>query len=458
MTTLIKNGTIITAADTYKADILVKNGVVAEIGREISKIASEIIDAADKWVLPGAVDVHTHLDSQCGGMTTVDDFETGTAAAAAGGTTTVVDSAEQAPGVSLTQTLEDWRSKAASRSIIDYGFHVALSEINDAVLSQISAMVEAGITSFKISLDGPPDRRITDAAILEFLQRASGAGALVCVHAENGEIIDLLLRRLAADGKTSARYIPAARPPELEAEATGRVIAWAELAKVPVYFTNLSSAHALEKVKVARDRGQAVYAETCSHYLVLGGERYEETEGVKYYCTPPLRASWHADALWKALSTGDIHVVGSDHTAFNYAGQKDTGKENFVLAPRGFAGIQERISLLCSAGVHTGKISANRLVDLACTTPAKLFGLFPRKGTLAVGSDADMIIFDPKAEQTLSKSISLSRSDFSPYEGMKVRGTTWLVLQRGRVIAREGKVMGRPGSGEFLARARFTGL
>ncbi len=458
MTTLIKNGTIITATDTYKADILVKSGVVSEIGREISKIASEIIDAADKWVLPGAVDVHTHLDAQCDGMTTVDDFETGTAAAAAGGTTTVVDYAQQPPGATLMQTLEDWKTKAASRSIVDYSFHLALSEINDTVMSQLPAMVEAGITSFQISLDGPPGQRIGDGSLLEFLQRAASAGALPCVHAENGEVIDLLFRRLSTDGKTSARYIPSVRPPELEAEATGKVIALAELAKVPVYLTSVSSAHALEKVKVARDRGQPVYAETFPHYLVLGAERYEEAEGIKYYCTPPLRPPWHAEALWKALGSGDIHVVGSDHRAFNFAGQKDAGKDNFIQAPRGFAGIQDRIALLCSAGVHTGKISINRLVDLSCAAPAKLFGLFPRKGTLAVGSDADMIIFDPKAEQTLSKSIGLSRSDFSPYEGMRVKGTTWLVLQRGRVIAREGKVMGRPGGGEFLPRTRFAGL
>ncbi len=458
MTTLIKNGTIFTAADTYKADILVKNGVVSEIGREISKIASEIIDAADKWVLPGAVDVHTHLDSQCDGMTTVDDFETGTAAAAAGGTTTVVDYAEHAPGTPPMQTLEDWKAKAAPRAIIDYGFHIALSEINDAVLGQLPALVEAGVTSFKISLDAAPERRIGDAAILEFLQRTSGVGALACVHAENGEVIDLLLQRLAGEGKTSARYLPVARPPELEAESTGRVVTLAELAKAPVYFTNLSAAHALEKVKVARDRGQPVYAETCSHYLVLGSDRYEELDGIKYYCTPPLRASWHGEALWKALVTGDIQAIGSDHTAFNYAGQKDAGKENFAQAPRGFVGIQERISLLCSAGAQAGRISPNRVVDLISTTPAKLFGLFPRKGSLAVGSDADIVIFDPKAEQTLSKSISLSRADYTPYEGMKVRGAPWLVLQRGRVIAREGKVMGRPGSGEFLARAKFSGL
>jgi dihydropyrimidinase len=458
MTTLIKNGTIITAADTYKADILVKNGVVSEIGREISKIASEIIDAADKWVLPGAVDVHTHLDSQCDGMTTVDDFETGTAAAAAGGTTTVVEYAEQLPGTSLMHTLEEWKAKAGPRAIIDYGFHIALSEINENVLSQIPAMVDIGITSFKIALDGPPERRISDADIMEFLQRTFGAGALACVHAENGEVIDLLVRRLTAEGKTAARYFPASRPPELEAESTGRVIALAELAKTPVYLTNLSAAHALEKVKIARDRGQAVYAETCPHYLVLGSDRYENGEGIKYHCTPPLRPSWHGEALWKALGTGDIQVIGSDHTAFNYAGQKDAGKDNFTQAPRGFTGIQERISLLCSAGPSAGKLSPNRIVDVACTTPARLFGLFPRKGTLAVGSDADMIIFDPKAEQILSKSISLSRADYSPYEGIKARGSTWLVLQRGRVIAREGKVMGRPGGGEFLARARFTGL
>jgi dihydropyrimidinase len=456
MTTLIKNGTIVTATDSYKADILVKNGIISEIGREISKIASEIIDAADKWVLPGAVDPHTHMDSQCDGMTTVDDFETGTAAAAAGGTTTVIDYAEQTPGVSLTQTLEDWKVKAASRSIVDYGFHMALSEVNESILGEIPGIVEAGVTSFHVRLDGDGERHINDAQLIEFLQCANNAGALPCLHAENGEIIGLFLRRLVAEGKTSPKFIPAARPPEVEAQAAARAISLAEMAKAPVYMTSLSSAHAIEKVKAARDRGLPVYAETCCHYLVMPCERYEDAEGIKFYCTPPLRSAWHEDVLWKAIKSGDIHTVGSDHRAFSYAGQKDLGKDNFTLAPRGLPGIQERLSALCSAGVNTGRISANRFVDLTSTTPAKLFGLFPRKGTLAVGSDADMVIFDPKAEAVLSKSMGLSRSDYTPYEGMKVRGTTWLVLQRGKVIARESKVMGRPGGGEFLSRAKFS--
>jgi dihydropyrimidinase len=458
MTTLIKNGTIITATDTYKADILVKGGLVSEIGREISKIASEIVDAADKWVLPGAVDVHTHLDAMCDGMTTVDDFETSTAAAAAGGTTTVVDYAEQAAGRTLAETLAEWQGKAGPRAVVDYGFHVAISEVNESVLNEIPSMVDAGVTSFKISLDGNGDRRIGDAAVVEFLQRVGAAGALACVHAENGDVISLLLRRLVAEGKTSARFLPASRPPELEAEATSRVIALAELARVPLYLTNLSSAHAAEKVKAARDRGQQVFAETCSHYLVLGSERYEESDGIKYYSTPPLRPSWHHEVLWKAVGTGDVHVVGSDHTAFNFAGQKDAGRENFSQAPRGLPGIQERISLVYNGGVHAGKISANRFVDLIATTPAKLFGLFPRKGTIAVGSDADMLIFDPKAELTLSKSVGLSRVDYCPYEGMRVHGAPWLVIQRGRMISREGKVMGKPGGGEYLPRGRFSGM
>ncbi len=456
MTTLIKNGTIITATDTYKADILVKNGIISEVGREISKIASEIIDATDKWVLPGAIDVHTHIDTQADGMTTVDDFETGTAAAAAGGTTTIIDYAEQAPGATLAQTLEDWKSKAAPRSIVDYGFHLALSEVNENVLAEIPAMVDAGVSSFQVNLDRHGDRHINDAQLLEFLQRTGGAGALPCVHAENGEIIDLYLRRLLAEGKTSPRYITAARPPEVEAQSTARAISMADMAKSPMYLTSLSSAHAIEKVKIARDRGQLVFTETCSHYLVMPCERYDEPEGIKYSCSPPLRPSWHADVLWKAIASGDIHAIGSGHWAFNYAGQKDLGKENFTQAPYGFPGIQERLSVLCSAGVHGGRISANRLVDLICTSPAKLFGIFPRKGTLAVGSDADMVVFDPKVETVLSKALSLSRSDYTPYEGMRVRGATWLVLQRGRVIARESRVMGRPGSGEFLPRARFS--
>ncbi len=458
MTTLIKNGTIITATDTYKADILVKNGVIAEIGREISKIASEIIDAADRWVLPGAVDVHTHLDVHYDGMTTVDDFETGSAAAAAGGTTTVVDYAEQAPGSTLAQTIEEWKAKAAPRAVIDYGFHVALSEVNDAVLSQISDMVDAGITSFKVTLDGTGERRIGDAALLEFLQRTAAAGAVACVHAENGEVIDLLLRRAAVDGKIAIKALPTLRPPELEGESTARVLALAELAKAPVYLTNLSSAHALEKVKIARDRGQSVYAETCPQYLVLNSDRYDDGDGVKFYSTPPLRAAWHQDLLWKGLASGDLQVVASDHTAFNFAGQKDQGKDNFTAAPRGFPGVQERLPLVCSSGVNTGRISPNRMVDLLSATPAKLFGLFPRKGTLTVGSDADMVIFDPKADQVLSRSIALSRADYSAYEGLKVRGMPWLVILRGKVIAREGKVMGRPGGGEFLPRTRFSQL
>ncbi len=456
MTTLIKNGTIITATNMYKADLLVKNGIVSEIGREISKIASEIIDATDKWVLPGAVDVHTYVDAQCDGMTTVDDFETGTAAAAAGGTTTIVDYAEQSPGSSPAKTLEEWKEKAGSRSIVDYGFNVALCEVNEEVLGQISEVVDAGVSSFHVSLDGHGKQHINDAELLEFFQRTGDLGALACVHAENGEVVDLFLRRLQAEGKTSAKYLPAVRPPEVEAQSTARAISLAEMAKVPLYLTKLSSAHAIERVKVARDKGQMVYAETCAHYLMMSSERYDEPEGIRYYYTPPLRPSWHADILWKAIVSGDIHVVGSDHRAFNLAGQKELGKDNFTLAPRGFSGIQERLSVLYSAGVHSGKISANRLVDLACTSPAKLFGLFPRKGTLAVGSDADMVIFDPKAEVMLSKSMSLSRSDYTPYEGTKIHGEVWLVLQRGKVIAREGKVMGRPGGGEFLKRARFS--
>lgn len=456
MTTLIKNGTIVTATETYKADVLVKNGIISEIGKEISKIASEIIDAADKWVLPGAVDVHTHMDAQCDGMTTVDDFETGTAAAAAGGTTTVVDYAEQVPGATLAQTLEDWKNKAASRAIVDYGFHMAICQITPEILAEIPAIAEAGVTSFHVRLDGYGERHINDAQLMEFAQATHAAGCLPCFHAENGEIIDLYIRRLVAEGKTLPKYICSARPPELEAASVARAISVGEMSKAPICLTSLSSAHAIERVKAARDKGQTVLVETCPQYLTMQSERYEEPEGIKYYCTPPLRPSWHQDILWKAISSGDIHMVSSDHRAFNYAGQKNLGRENFTQAPRGFPGIQERLAVLCSSGVHSGRISPNKLVDLACTTPAKIFGMFPRKGTLAVGSDADMVIFDPRAENTISKAMGLSRSDYTPYEGMRVRGTTWLVLQRGKVIARECKVTGRPGGGEFLARAKFS--
>jgi len=456
MTTLIKNGTIITATDMYKADLLVKNGVISEIGSEISKIASEIIDAADKWVLPGAVDVHTHMDVQCDGMTTVDDFETGTAAAAAGGTTTIVDYAEQAPGASLLETLDAWRAKAESRSIVDYGFHLALGDISEETTGQMPAAVREGVTSFHVPLDGCGDRAVRDGDLLDFFQRAAGAGALACVHAENGDVIRLLTQRLRADDRTSVRHLAAARPPEAEALAAALALGLAEIAKTPVYLANLSSAHAVEKVKAARDRGLPVFSGTAAHYLTLSADGYADPEGIRYYCTPPLRPSWHADVLWKAISSGDIHVVGSDHRAFHYSGQKDLGRDDYLQAPRGLPGIQERLSVLATAGVHAGRIRPCTLVNLACTAPAKLFGLFPRKGTLAVGSDADMVVFDPKADTTITKSQILSRSDYTPYEGMRVRGAAWIVLQRGKIIAREGKVLGRPGGGEFLARETFS--
>ncbi len=452
MTTLIKNGTIITATDMYKADILVKNGVIAEIGKEISKIASEIIDAADKWVMPGGVDVHTQLDTQVDGMTTVDDFETGTAAAAAGGTTTVVDFAQQIPGATMAQTLEAWKSKAEARAVVDYGFHIALAEVNDSIMSEIPALVESGVTSFKISLEGIGPRRISDDTVVEFLQRVTAAGALPCVHAENGEIIELMWRRLSAEGKSAAKYIPAVRPPEAEAEAVARVIALADLARAPVCFFNVSCAHAMEKIKAARDRGQHVFAETCPHYLLLNSERYDESEAIKYYVAPPLRPAWHQEILWKAILSGDIQVVGSDHSAFNYSGQKDAGKDSFVQAPRGFSGVQERLPAISSAGVEGTRVSMHRLVDLLCTSPARMFGLFPRKGTIAVGSDADMVVYDPRTNLILSKALALSRVDYCAFEGMRTHGSPWLVIQRGKIIAREGKVMGRPGSGEFLAR------
>lgn len=456
MTTLIKNGTIITAADTYRADILVKNGRVSEIGREISKIANEIIDATGKWVLPGAVDAHTHLGALCDGMATADDFESATAAAALGGTTTVIDYAEQAPGGTLFAALEEWKGKGAGRSVVDYAFHLAICEVNPAVLGEIPAMVDAGVTSFHARLDGWGERYINDGDLLEFFECVRAAGAIACLHAENGEIVRSYLRRLQAEGRTSVRYLPSARPPEVEAQATARAISIAEMARAPIYLSGVSCAHAIEKVKAARDRGQAVYAETSPHFLVLTSDRYEDPDGEKYICIPPLRPSWHADVLWKAISSGDIHAVASDHRAFDYAGQKDLGREDFTRAPRGFAGIQERVSLVHSAGVAAGKISPNRLVELVSASPARIFGLFPRKGTLAVGSDADMILFDPAAEVTLSKATSVSRSDYTPYEGMGVRGAPWMVLQRGKVIAREHKVTARAGAGEFLPSARSS--
>jgi dihydropyrimidinase len=458
MTTLIKNGTVVTATDIYNADILIKSGLITEIGKDIAKITEEVVDATDKYVFPGGVDVHTHLDVSQGDLVSADDFESGTTAATYGGTTTVINYAEQLPRNTLQESIEVWQRKAEGKAVIDYGLHMVVREYRDGALDEIPALIRTGITSFKCSLANRDNGLIRDSNVFMLLQKLREHGGLLCVHGENGEIIKVLTRRMLEERKVDPKYHALSRPPELEGEATGRAIMLAELLKTPIYIVSLSAAHALEKVKAARDRGNPIYAETCPQYLLLSADSYEAEEfnGAKYVCTPPLRPKWHQEILWKGLSSGDLQVVASDHCAFNFRGQKDVGREDFSKIPSGLPAIEHRLQLLYSSGVLTGKISLNKLVDLLATAPAKLFGLFPKKGTIAIGSDADLVVFDPNTDQKISAETHHMRVDYNPFEGFSARGGILAVMSKGVIIVRSGKFVGKPGAGELIRRKPFT--
>jgi dihydropyrimidinase len=458
MRTLIKGGTVVTAADSYVADVLVDQGKVAAIGINMQTEVERTIDAGGKYVLPGAVDVHTHLDMPFGGTMSSDDFETGTRAAAMGGTTTLIDFAIQSKGSTLRAALETWQEKARGKACIDYGFHVAITDLPDAVLSEIPEMAEDGVTSFKLFMAYKGALQVDDGTFFRALRKARECGALIAFHGENGDVIDVLVKQMLAEGKTAPLYHALSRPPEAEAEATERAIALAEMADAPIYVVHLSAAKALDKVMAARDRGLPVYAETCPQYLVKSIEAYEEPDfgGAKYVCSPPLRDSSNWQPLWNGLATGHLQTVATDHCPFNFKGQKEMGRDSFAAIPNGVPGIETRLYLLYTAGVAGGKIGLNKFVDLVATAPAKLFGLYPDKGTIAVGGDADLVVFDPTVAHTVSAATLHQRVDYTPYEGFAAKGAVAAVLSRGEVIVEKGKFLGTAGAGKFLPRRRFS--
>ena len=453
MKTVIKNGTVVTASDFYRADILVEGEKVAAIGRELTEPADLVIDAAGRYVLPGAIDVHTHFDMPFGGTVTADDFYTGTVAAACGGTTTVVDYAIQGKGQSLAEAVHTWQEKARGKAAVDYGLHVAVTDLTEAAFEEIPALVTTGISSLKLFMAYKGSLMVDDGTLFRALVRARECGALVCVHAENGEVIDVLVRQMLAAGQTAPLYHALSRPPALEGEATGRVITLAELAGAPVYIVHLSARESLERVRSARRRGLPVFAETCPQYLFLSIDNYGEPgfAGAKYVMSPPLRTRDAAEELWKGIASGDLAAIGSDHCSFNMA-QKELGKDDFSKIPNGAPGVETRLPLMYHGGVASGRIGISRLVDLVSTTPAKLFGLFPQKGTVAVGSDADLVVFDGAARHTVSAANHHQNVDYNPYEGLEVRGVPVQVLSRGELVVDRGAFLGRPGRGRFLAR------
>lgn len=459
MKKIIKNGTIATAADTYQADILIEDEIITLIGKDLSADGAEIIDAKGALIFPGGIDPHTHLDMPFGGTTTKDDYETGTIAAAYGGTTTVIDFCLTEKGEPLQNAIETWHRKAAGKAAIDYSFHLMISEINDGVLAELPNIIEKeGISSFKVFMAYKNVFQADDATLYRTLLQAKELGALVMVHAENGDVIDYLTKQALAKGQTDPIYHALTRPPELEGEATGRAAKLTEMANGQLYVVHVTCEDAVEKITEARNKGVDIWGETCPQYLVLDQSYLEKPdfEGAKYVWSPPLRQKKDQEVLWNALKTGQLQTIGSDQCSFDFKGQKDLGRDDFTKIPNGGPTIEDRMSILYSEGVKKDRITLNQFVDITSTRVAKLFGLFPQKGTIAVGSDADLVIFDPKVERTISADTHHMAVDYNAFEGLKVTGEPVSVLSRGQFVIRDKQFVGEAGKGQFLKRAKYN--
>lgn len=463
MSILIKNGRIVTAVDDYHADIFVKDDTVTLIGADLVIEADTVVDARGKLVIPGGVDPHTHLELPFGGTETSDTFETGTRAAAFGGTTCLIDFAVQTRGTSTLTTLETWHRKAAGRTAIDYGFHMIITDMPESRIPEMRQLADEGITSYKMFMAYPGVMLSDDGTIFRTMRKAGEDGTLVCMHAENGIVIDELVKIALAQGHIEPKYHALTRPTRLEAEGVHRALAIAEVARAPVYLVHLSCFDALQELRLAQARGVMAHAETCPQYLLLDIDAYDQPgfDGAKYVLTPPLREEWNQDELWGGLRTNVLDVISTDHCPFCIKEQKELGREDFSKIPNGGPGVENRMSLIYHYGVNKGNITLNRFVELTSTSPAKIFGLFPKKGTIAVGTDADIVIFDPNREETISVHNHHTHHmnvDYNAYEGMPVKGFTETVISRGKVIIDKGRYIGRAGDGAFVSRGPYGGL
>lgn len=456
MRTLISNGTVVNADGSTRADVLVDGETIAVVGRDLAGTTGSVervIDASGKYVIPGAIDVHTHMELPFGGTFAKDTFETGTRAAAFGGTTTIIDFAVQSKGKSLREGLDAWHAKAEGRAYVDYGFHMIMSDVTDASLAEMDALVAEGVTDFKLFTAYPGVFYSDDGAIFRALQRAAANGALIMMHAENGMAIDVVAEQAVARGETDPYFHGVVRYPIFEGEATNRVIRLAEAAGAPIYIVHLSATEALDAVRAARDRGTPAYAETCPQYLFLSlDDLGNGFEGSKFVCSPPLRPKSHWPELWKGLQTGDLQVVSTDHCPFDFHGQKELGRGDFRKIPNGLPGVEDRLDLMHSGGVVEGRISRERWVEICAAAPARMFGLAGRKGIVAPGADADLVVYDPARRHVISARTHHMDVDYSCYEGREVIGGADIVLSRGEVVVEDGELSGRPGHGRFLKR------
>ncbi len=464
-TTLFHNGRIVTASDDYVADVLIDGERIKLIGQNLGVSADRTIDASGQYVIPGGIDCHTHMELPVGSVVSSDDFLTGTIAAAHGGTTTIIDFATQARGGNMHAALDEWLAKAEGKAVVDYGMHMIIAYLPDDLLPEMDALVREGVTSFKMFTAYPERLMLDDGTIFKAMERTGANGGFIMMHAENGSVIDYLVQKFLAEGKTTPNYHPLSRPHEAEAEAAHRVIALAQMAHVPVYIVHVSSHLAMEEIRAARDRGVPAYGETCPQYLWLAYEDYADGrfEGAKYVCSPPIRERANQEPLWQALAADDLQAVATDHCPFcmreGYKGlpkQKELGIGDFSKIPNGVPGVENRMHLVYQGGVVRRGWSMNRFVQVTSTAAAKLFGLFPRKGTIAVGSDADIVLWDPKRPYTISQKTHYMRVDYNPYEGMTIQGSPALVMSRGRVIFENDRFLGKAGQGKYLRRGTYA--
>ncbi|WP_405662846.1 dihydropyrimidinase [Streptomyces sp. RK9] len=457
--TLIRGGLVITAAEELHADVLIEDGRIAALAARGTRAAEawsadRVIDASDKYVIPGGVDAHTHMELPFGGTFASDSFESGTRAAAWGGTTTIVDFAVQTVGRSLREGLDAWYAKADGKCAIDYAFHMILSDVNYRTLKEMDLLVEEGITSFKLFMAYPGVFYSDDGQILRAMQRSAANGGLIMMHAENGIAIDVLVEQALQRGETDPRYHGEVRKVLLEAEATHRAIQLARVAGAPLYVVHVSAEEAVAELAAARDKGLDVFGETCPQYLFLSTDNLAEPdfEGAKYVCSTPLRPREHQAALWRGLRTNDLQVVSTDHCPFCFTGQKELGRGDFSKIPNGLPGVENRMDLLHQA-VLDGHITRRRWIEIACATPARMFGLYPKKGTIAPGADADVVVYDPAATQVISAETHHMNVDYSAYEGKQVTGRVETVLSRGELVIDQREFTGRAGHGLYTPRA-----